>query len=65
MLLEVAKEMGEEEKTTIIDLSPEEMAKRLFGREVVVLDISKRITNDGKTVHGWRIEFVEKNKGSV
>ena len=58
-----------EEKIESVDLSEEEMAKRLFpGRKVAVLSISKRITNDGKMVHGWRVEFRElknENGGSV
>lgn len=49
------------EKIVTVDFSVEEMAKRLFGREVVILKISKRITNDARTVRGWRVEFVEKS----
>ncbi len=47
------------EKTVTLDLTPEEMVKRLFpGREVVVSDISKRISD--RVVLGWRVEFTEK-----
>ena len=51
-----------DEKTETLDLTPEEMASRLLPeKNIVILGISKRITNDGKTVRGWRVEFVEKN----
>ena len=55
-------------KIETLDLTPEEIISRLGpGKNVVILCISKRITNDGKTVHGWRVEFQElknENQGS-
>ena len=56
-----------EEKIELVDLSEEEMSEKLFpDRKVAVLSISKRVTNDGKTVHGWRVEFRElKNENGV
>lgn len=49
------------EKTERLDLSSEEVAEKLFpDRGVVILDICKRISNDGKFMRGWRIEYIEK-----
>ncbi|MFH0897566.1 MAG: hypothetical protein V1850_05925 [Candidatus Bathyarchaeota archaeon] len=44
----------------VVDLSPEEMATKILGKSATIVDISKRLTNDGKTVRGWRVEYVDK-----
>lgn len=53
------------EKIETLDLTSEEMAKRFFGREVAIVFISKRIKNDDKMVHGWRVEFAEKKNQEI
>lgn len=50
------------DKIIVVDLSPEEMAVKLLGKDATIVSISKRITNDGKTVRGWRIEYVNKRE---
>ena len=64
-LKKMSREVFRLDKIESVDFSVEEMAKRLFpGREVSVFSISKRISNDGKTVHGWRVEFRELKNGN-